>query len=1345
MADFSALKQSIQNYIKQNGNKEITGAILQNILLSMVTTMGDGAINGNASDISDIKGDIQNINGDITNINSSITDINGDITELNGDLSDEVNRAEGAEGILQQNITAEENRAKGAETTTVIFSDGKLVFKNAAGTVLYQLSVDSFLSAITTRLNTGALYAGYATPSTTPATLTSQEVFYLATQAGTYTNFHFNGGDDPIVLTKDGIYFIVSGDDDDDWNAEPMLQLDDVPTASSNNAVKSGGVAEELALGAVYDVSAKNPTAGPNNDGKWESLSALFSDANLSTLIPASVRKGGMSIKFVQSSDNKYVQYRLMADDWSTTEADWQGVDDIPTTGSDNLVKSGGVNTSIDNIKERTFKTTNKTAILGEPLGNGVVTSDDTRCYVILNPNNVTSVSVPEGFLLILYGLDNGIEGTWELEGGWTQQENISNWEYPQVGIKICKTNDTDSIDADERKDILTTINSNSLESKIQQETINRQRAINDIAFNTGEKINQIGIDDEPAAGSDNLVKSSGVYNPVLNIKTNTENTVLCSAMGIGEPMGSGIVTPDSTRAYLYFDKDIVEEISIKPGFMVYIYAVTDGLDGDWDTISGYISGWTTSQVIPELSSSYKGIGIKICKTVDTDTITLDELKDAITVITRNNLKQDVSDIKGFSEGCYYGENKIKFKAGDLVNDTTNYDTTRGHVIIPAAGLKRIIADSSHKIYCFGNDTESYQGATNYSIDRGGWSRLFDMQGFNHKYLIMLLCKDVDTDRLSEEELENSVYYECASILENANQYIVASSEGYQITDDGNFYSLDNKLTAGKRYKVSIVFDGFVSSDFVDLANTGDFGLYDFSMSNAQWYETKDFNNGRGLTLNGKNTFEFTPIRDFFYVRLSSVVKSTFVGNYTQKVKFEFYEVSDADNLVTKQDIIQKENIGINVFGDVLPPLFKNKLLEMSGDLLITCVGDSLTGAVDYSGQVENPTHAAPGHQFNDWVTQMLSIVNKNKPQNDRLDSVRDNSSVFTKVGTWDITNYDTFSPDSDIYFGDFSWSAETFRSSDNNAQVQFVWDLDAFAKCNIVTAKSIDGVLSQIVISEGNGKVLVSEDRTNWIEANGFTFSQRSNPTGKTDDELKAAGEAKYERHRRLWMKKVEGVTGTITVTYKRDNSTSYSNSYMYCWGVERYSYPAIFFDNIGRGGRFTQILNWNSSDIFDRHPDLVIYEMPIANEQNYELNRVKGWYNDYFNSNNINSFKTKSNNYQDVPILAILPHCRAGYFDDNNSAIKFMGYGEPPTDLPSYYFAKSVYSNLMSIFNGVDNANIINLLDYILDECIKNFGKINIGLGGNVPYGYTVDSIHLSKYGAQKYVKYLAPIFYV
>lgn len=93
----------------------------------------------------------------------------------------------------------------------------------------------------------------------------------------------------------------------------------------------------ELVQHVIYDVSA-------NNDGTtFASLSALLSSENLSTIIPISVRNGGMSIRFIQSSDNKYVQYRLMATAWSTNTADWQGVDEIPTEGSDNLVTSGGV------------------------------------------------------------------------------------------------------------------------------------------------------------------------------------------------------------------------------------------------------------------------------------------------------------------------------------------------------------------------------------------------------------------------------------------------------------------------------------------------------------------------------------------------------------------------------------------------------------------------------------------------------------------------------------------------------------------------------------------------------------------------------------------------------------------------------------------------------------------------------------------------------------------------------------------------------------------------------------------------------------------------------------------
>lgn len=95
----------------------------------------------------------------------------------------------------------------------------------------------------------------------------------------------------------------------------------------------------------IYDVSALNGGV------VFESISALLSSSNLDTLIPTSVRHGGMTIRFIQgseqNSDNKYVQFRNMNQNWSTTVTDWQGVDDEPTAGSQNLVKSGGAFSSI--------------------------------------------------------------------------------------------------------------------------------------------------------------------------------------------------------------------------------------------------------------------------------------------------------------------------------------------------------------------------------------------------------------------------------------------------------------------------------------------------------------------------------------------------------------------------------------------------------------------------------------------------------------------------------------------------------------------------------------------------------------------------------------------------------------------------------------------------------------------------------------------------------------------------------------------------------------------------------------------------------------------------------------
>jgi hypothetical protein len=265
MSNFSALIATIQANIKTNGNEEITGAVLQDVLEAMVQALGTEAINN-----------------------------------LETALSNEVGNRQNADGTLQNNIDAEVLRAGTAEGV-----------------------LQTAINGIKSNIDNGYVYAGIATPSGTPA---SGKVFYLAVTAGTYTNYG------ALVVTQ-GINILKNNGTA--WSQEQLIALDNTPTPSSSGLVKSGGVFEEIMTnGSAFDLTVHN--SGTTYADLSAALIAMDS-------LPAAYKKGGMSIKFVQTSDNKYVQYRLMANSFSTTVTDWQGVDDEPTAGSDNLVESGGV------------------------------------------------------------------------------------------------------------------------------------------------------------------------------------------------------------------------------------------------------------------------------------------------------------------------------------------------------------------------------------------------------------------------------------------------------------------------------------------------------------------------------------------------------------------------------------------------------------------------------------------------------------------------------------------------------------------------------------------------------------------------------------------------------------------------------------------------------------------------------------------------------------------------------------------------------------------------------------------------------------------------------------------
>ena len=99
-----------------------------------------------------------------------------------------------------------------AAINAVIKTNGQ---KEITGEVLNQV-----LNAMVTSLGSNYQFAGVATPSTNPGT-PDQNVFYMATEAGTYTNFN-------ATVLPAGISILLWNGS---WSHETFFEIDSVPTS----------------------------------------------------------------------------------------------------------------------------------------------------------------------------------------------------------------------------------------------------------------------------------------------------------------------------------------------------------------------------------------------------------------------------------------------------------------------------------------------------------------------------------------------------------------------------------------------------------------------------------------------------------------------------------------------------------------------------------------------------------------------------------------------------------------------------------------------------------------------------------------------------------------------------------------------------------------------------------------------------------------------------------------------------------------------------------------------------------------------------------------------------------
>ena len=256
----------------------------------------------------------------------SVVEENGKITSISGSIASGTYDAAGSASAAQSAAIS----AAATDATTKVNAAKAELKGNATSACDTLGEAEAKINANTTAISNEALRAQAAEADryTKSETYTKTEVNGLVdtphqeyVTVDAYSNLPATGSQDTIyrVSNYNGSTSQVDASvySEYAWNGSAYVFL----------SVKSQ-------VGEVFDISVYN------NNAKYADLAAaLNSGAN----IPQSLQKGGMSVKFVQSSDNKYVQYRLMSDTFSITESDWQGVDDKPIIDSDNVVSGDGI------------------------------------------------------------------------------------------------------------------------------------------------------------------------------------------------------------------------------------------------------------------------------------------------------------------------------------------------------------------------------------------------------------------------------------------------------------------------------------------------------------------------------------------------------------------------------------------------------------------------------------------------------------------------------------------------------------------------------------------------------------------------------------------------------------------------------------------------------------------------------------------------------------------------------------------------------------------------------------------------------------------------------------------
>ena len=530
---------------------------------------------------------------------------------------------------------------------------------------------------------------------------------------------------------------------------------------STTVAMSQKAVTDELNLIGVFDISAYNLTDGQPT--KYADLTAALGTNGAN--VPTQYRVPGMTVRYVQSSDNKYVQFRYMSSSTAnadfTNVANWQGVDDEPTAGSNNLVESGGVARLIGGdiiVAVKVERGTINGAGEIASATNRLRTSDFINSSKInVNPGNgKVSVFAYSNSSFISYyewtteTRDYEVEGAtkYKIVFAFTDNSDILVSDYDSLGIEI------------------------------------KGFSAGDISFSTGEKVRNVGIDSTPVKNGSNLIKSGAVYNVKTEVYQNRElfgNGVL-SVFDIVE--GKAISSEGQIEDNA--DYSYVDYIDVIDG--IYILEVNKTYIAGFTRVHGYKNGIWVKQInyLPSTVIGLNNIEFDI-QQEEIDAVRISYRNDSTTLVKLQQIKNK-----------YQHQLDVNIEKGSYVDGDNRYGLfSDDNTLISYINKKPIVIFDSKYIIIHKGKIEDRTARLFFRDDNGGNISTVEIYNVNENIRepIPTMTKYIDIEVSAHK---NYGFGDASTITGKA-----ISSEG-QIEDNADYSYVDSVDVGSGNYKLTI-------------------------------------------------------------------------------------------------------------------------------------------------------------------------------------------------------------------------------------------------------------------------------------------------------------------------------------------------------------------------------------------------------------------------------------------------------------------------------------------------------------------------------------------------------------